>query len=269
MRDRIAALVVCLLVTASVHSAEVWREPTTGMEFVRMDKGCFVMGVASNAFAAYDMDLHERAKTEMPSHEVCLDAFWIGRFEVKQAEWNRLLKGAVEPFPTDERPMAGIGWREAVDFANRLTEASAGKYRFRLPSEAEWEYACRAGANPSDRPPSTDALDPKAWYSSSYQAPFSGVRIHSLQPVGRKAANAWGLHDMLGNVWEWTRDAYLADGYRKHPLYNPVIEGPGDRRVIRGGGLRTGARMVRCEGRAWLTMDDSMDTVGFRLVREE
>jgi len=256
-----------LLVASPLAAAETWREPATGMEFVSIPKGCFMMGVPDDAFRADDANVHQRAReTEMPEHEVCVDQFWLGRFEVRLSDWQKVMgKGRAGARP--DAPAAGITWEEANAFVRRLSTLAGTSGRFRLPTEAEWEYACRAGEKARTRIPYNDDLNDKAWYSSPYDADFSGVRIRELQPVGKKQANAFGLHDMLGNVWEWVQDSWRQDAYTQHTLYNPVVTGSPERYVIRGGSLHTDRRMTRCEVRGWLPAISDHATVGLRVVR--
>jgi formylglycine-generating enzyme required for sulfatase activity len=253
-------------VLVSGHAAETWREPNTGMEFVQIPKGCFQMGLPANAFADDETALFlQRIRTEMPQHEVCVDEFWLGRYEVRASEWQKIMGQRDSSNPANA-PVAGITWEEANAFARRLTELSGGSERLRLPTEAEWEYSCRAGSPAITRTLGRDVLNEKAWFSSPYLL-TGGERLKTIQPVGQKAVNAFGLYDMLGNVWEWVQDNYRSDAYAKHSLYNPVITGPEKIRVIRGGGLRTDRRMTRCETRGWMPAQETQDTIGLRLVR--
>lgn len=255
-----------LATTFAAHAAEVWREPHTGMEFIALPKACYQMGLPAGAFREADPVFQKRIRAEMPQHEACVDAFWIGRHEVRESDWRKLI-GERKSAGRDDAPVAGVSWVQANDFVQKLNEASAGAAHFRLPTEAEWEYACRAGAKATTQVPERNQLDAKAWYSSPYEA-FGGLRLPEVQPVGGKAPNAFGLHDMLGNVWEWTQDAWRADAYTQHALYNPVIKGTADKRAIRGGSLRSSRHMTRCEARAWMPEQDSDALVGLRLVRD-
>lgn len=261
-----------LLLTAAAAGAVAapsqWVEPTTGMAFVDIPGGCFPMGLAPDTFTGEDGNLNRRVRaSEAPVHEACVDRFWLGRFEVTRGEWAALMGGSDRA--SASLPVTGITRAQAQDFAKRLSANNRGDV-FRLPTEAEWEYACRSGASPVTRVPSYDTLDDRAWYSSPYveAGGHPGDRVRSVQPVGGKAANAWGLHDMLGNVWEWVADDYRADAYARHALHNPRVADAAARGTLRGGGLRSDRRFVRCEARSWLPADEAMDVVGFRLVRE-
>jgi formylglycine-generating enzyme required for sulfatase activity len=248
------------------NEATVWQEPTTGMTFVSIPKGCFKMG-AEKPQGPHPEIFWERvgytktaSEDERPVHEVCVSPFWLGKYEVRMSEWQRVMDG---PLPeTGGLPVSGITWEEAEEFVRRLTELSQGKYRFRLPTEAEWEYACRAG-NAKDIDPLSDGANGFAWYQFSTPAP---------QPVGQFRPNAFGIHDMLGNVWEWMADHYNANGYARHALFDPVIKQEAKagalQRVLRGGSFRTERVQVRCAMRGHYAPEMRLNSIGLRLVRE-
>ncbi|WP_420474495.1 formylglycine-generating enzyme family protein [Noviherbaspirillum sp. ST9] len=257
-------LILCAASAVQAAPAN-WQEPATGMAFVSVAKGCFQMGTEQhvplkpNVFwerIRHDAPLSE---DEGPRHEVCVDAFWMGKLEVRTGEWQKVMDG--EPPANPGLPVASVTLTQAREFAERLTKLSEGKERFRLPTEAEWEYACRAGAK-SEELAIGGELAGQAWY---------GVRgSYRPQPseTGKLAANAFGLHDMLGNVWEWTEDSYLPDGYARHALYNPKVSAATPQQVIRGGAFRTEPRQMRCAMRSHYDAAQHLDSIGFRLVRE-
>lgn len=253
-------------VRAAPNALPTWTEPTTGMVFAALPKGCFKMGSAKNIGAPADahwvrLDYNGNlAEDEMPQHEACVDAFWMARTEVSEADWHKVM-GGTPPADRGHRAKVRVTWLEARQFAQRLTEQSSGKQRFRLPTEAEWEYACRAG-NGNDQLLEPADLEGKAWYA---QAP---TRSYEAREVGTLRANAFGLHDMLGNVWEWTEDSYQADAYARHKLYNPRADLAGAPRVIRGGSFRTELAQTRCANRGRYEPTRTLDTIGVRLVRE-
>lgn len=267
MRRTSFALVLWIAAIPYVAAQETWREPSTGMTFVRIPKGCFQIGVPGAGFAEEDQGLQARVRsTEQPSHEVCLDEFWMARHEVTEGEWRAVMAGGPEK-SDPAHPAGAVTWQDTQDFARRLAQKGADGTRYRLPTEAEWEYACRAGDPPTTRIPGRDELNGKAWFSSYYDFPFSGTRYKTVQPVEKKAPNRLGLHDMLGNTWEWTQDNYVPDAYARHTLFNPVSRNASDLYVIRGGSIRSDRSMIRCEARAWLKATTRQDTIGFRLVR--
>lgn len=243
---------------------EVWKEPLTGMAFVKLPKGCYAMGNAKPvSYREYFRGLPPKGQDfkfedELPRHEACVDAFWLGQFEVRADEWHKVMGGT--PIRSDA-PAAGMNWNEANRFAALLSERSGGKVRFRLPTEAEWEYACRAGAK-EDIVAKRDELRGSAWYAVEPD----GIKSET-QPVGQLPANAFGLHDMLGNVWEWVQDSYQNNAYLSHGLYNPAVRVPAPDRVIRGASFRSQPLHVRCAKRSHYASGDSLNTIGLRLVR--
>jgi formylglycine-generating enzyme required for sulfatase activity len=163
------------------------------------------------------------------------DGFWIGTTPVTQALWKEVMGTDPSYFKGDGHPVEQISWNDCQEFLKGLSEKAPGGWR--LPTEAEWEYAFKAGGDGS-----VTVLDDYAWYWKNSQ--------NMTHPVGEKRANAWGLHDMLGNVWEWCEDRYKDSS----------------KRIIRGGSWRSHARYVRAASRRWIVPDDRLDFLGFRLV---
>ena len=223
-----------------------WQESKTGMRFVWIPAGCFDMGAVDGG--AY----------ELPVHKVCVKGFYLGVYEVTQAQY-RLVMGK-NPSNTlgDAFPVESVSWTVATQMAKGLSQKSGET--FRLPSEAEWEYACRAGGkhalycgegNPTEL----------GWFTKN-----SGQQSW---PVGQKKPNAWGLYDMSGNVWDWTQDCW-------HPSY---VGAPDDgsawtsgddcaNRVARGGSWGGVTSSLRADSRNWNLMDSYFTDTGFRLVRQ-
>ena len=204
------------------RAGEVWESPS-GMEFAWIPAGTFVMGSPEGEEGRFD---DER------QHEVRISrGFWMGRYEVTQGEWEGVMGRNPSSFKAcgARCPVENVSWEDAQFFIERLNGRESGRgYRYRLPTEAEWEYAARAGtvgARPGE-------LGDVAWWDGN-----SGVRTHV---VGRKRANGWGLHDMLGNVWEWTADWYGA--YPSGSVTDPAGPRAGSSRVSRGGSWATAAR---------------------------
>jgi eukaryotic-like serine/threonine-protein kinase len=213
-----------------------------GMEFVLVPAGKFMMG--SNA---YD--------SEKPIHEVTISAaFYMGKYQVTQGEWTAVMGNNPSRFKGDDRlPVERVSWDDCQEFITRLNARKDG-YAYRLPSEAEWEYACRAGTTGEY----AGELDEMAWYGED-----SGLKTH---PVGEKNANAWGLHDMHGNVWEWCQDRY-------HENYNGVPtdgraweQGSDNGRVVRGGSWYSRADICRAAVRGYYAPALRSNGYGFRLV---
>lgn len=240
-----------------------WQESLTGMVFVKLPKGCFQMGnrrpvAYLESYPGHPLTFGKfQFVDELPQHEVCVDAFWVGKYEVRADEWQRVMGGGA---PRADLPATGMSWHEAQRFAEKLGQLGGGKERFRLPSEAEWEYACRAGAR-QDVEASFGKLLSQAWYLSAYE------KEGEVQAVGQLQANAFGLHDTLGNVWEWVQDSYQRKAYQHHALFNPQVRVPSAERVIRGASYRSEPLQVRCAKRGSYAAKESLETIGLRLVR--
>lgn len=204
---------------------------------------------------------------EGEQHEVELSkGYWLGETPVTQALWVALMGDNPSHFAEGEkapqRPVEQVSWEDAVGFCARLSASLPGAGAFSLPTEAQWERACRGGKGarpPWSRPDSVEALEQVAWFRRN-----SG---DATQPVGRKDANPYGLFDMLGNVWEWCADAWK-DHYRGLPSVDPCRSG-GDRtrRVSRGGSYAVSARRCRAAFRGKLSPDGRWWYLGFRVAR--
>lgn len=185
-----------------------------GMEFVKIAPGEFMMG-CSNVQPASAGDSADCNDDEKPVHRVQITkAFEIGKFEVTQAQWQAVMGSNPSANKGDNRPVETVSKDEVHEFLNRLNARNDG-YKYRLPTEAEWEYAAKAGS----AEPIGAALDEVAWYAAN-----SGDETH---PVGQKKPNAWGLYDMLGNVREWVEDQYSPNYYANSPLADPTGPAPG------------------------------------------
>jgi formylglycine-generating enzyme required for sulfatase activity len=197
-------------------------------------------------------------------HTVTLTSgFWLAAHEVSQRQWFALTGSNPSRFQTDpELPVHNVTWEQADEFCRRLTvaERSAGRlppgFAYQLPTEAQWEYACRAGSTGA----SAGDLSELAWFDhNTGQRPIGG----SPMPVGTKAPNPWGIHDLHGNVREWCLDAYAP--YGSDAVTNPVGTGASNRRVIRGGGWRDGTYALRSANRAALAPGQALHDLGLRL----
>jgi serine/threonine protein kinase/formylglycine-generating enzyme required for sulfatase activity/lipoprotein NlpI len=226
-------------------AGQIWREPETGMEFVWIPGGEFMMGSNSG-----DAD-------EKPVHGVRITkGFWMGRYEVTQGEWRDVTGGNPSNFKKgDDYPVESVSWESVQGFIRKLNARSGRE--FRLPTEAEWEYACRAGTS-GERYGNIDDI---AWYDRN-----SGG---STQPVGRKAPNAFGLYDMLGNVWELVQDWYDEGYSAESPRDDPSGPSSGSRRVCRGGTSFGGEPGIRSAIRGHENPVYSTFSMGFRLARND
>ena len=201
-----------------------------GIDFVQIQPGEFMMGCSVG-----DIDCND---DERPIHHIQITKpFQIGKFEVTQAQWMAVMGSNPSTIKGDTHPVETISKDEAHEFINRLNAKNDG-FRYRLPTEAEWEYAARAGTNTAY----TGKLDEIAWYNGNSE--------DETHPVGQKKPNAWGLYDMEGNVKEWVEDLYSANYYASSPAVDPTgPQGGGGRGGRgrfggpRGFGLRRGGRL--------------------------
>jgi len=266
--SRIGRFFFCLFGGKCQHGkprhGEKWKVPGLGLEMVWIKPGTFTMG--SPMF-----ELGREA--DETQHEVVLtEGFWLGRHEVTQAQWKALMGGNPSRFMHlgGHHPVEKISWDQAVEFCAKLTEVerAAGRlpanFEYALPTEAQWEYACRAGTtsalNSGKELTAAEGtcpnLDEVAWYEGN-----SGGKTH---PLGRKRANAWGLCDMHGNLWEWCAD-WLGD-YGDEGLTDPAGPPRGEKRVLRGGGWRHQAWTCRSSKRYGCEPDQRLGSFGFRVA---
>lgn len=254
------------------HGLGLWREPTTGMEFVWLTGGCFKMGqdtaekqelISEIGEAKYQ----ELYSDEIPRHEVCLDGFWLGRREVTQRQWLTLL--ASNPFPPgqgNDYPAGNISWDLARQFIAAMNQKSPAS-NFRLPTEAEWEYAARGGTGTPLYTGKTITTD-QANYNGNYTYGKGAMGLYRAAPlpVGSLPANPFGLFDMAGNLWEWCADHYDPDYYATSPTNNPIGPKQGTQMVMRGGSWFTAPRTLRSANRRGINPADAVDDFGFRVV---
>ena len=160
----------------------------------------------------------DRWDNEGPVYGVTIsEGFWLGKYEVTQEEWEAVMGSNLSNYKGDDRPVENVSWEDVQKFITKLNEAE-GSAVYRLPTEAEWEYACRAGSTtPWSFGDDGGKLGEYSWYSNNNSS--------STRAVGRKKPNAWGLYDMHGNVWEWVQDWYGWD------YYNALNDSPSSSRV--------------------------------------
>jgi formylglycine-generating enzyme required for sulfatase activity len=240
------------------------------MEFVSVKGGCYQMGDSVG-----DGDPNER-----PVREVCVPDFFLGKFEVTNAQFKKFRpqhnsgKSQNASLDEDTQPVVNVSWEEAAAFSKWLSQQSGQKYR--LPTEAEWEFAARAGSNQSrywgNNPEEAckhanvaDMTAKKLWAKWTTFTCDDGYAVSA--PVGKFMPNSYGLYDMLGNVWEWCEDIYNSEAYTKLPKDNPVFGGSGEYRVMRGGGWSNGPLGIRNSHRVGLSPDFGHHALGFRLVK--
>lgn len=223
-----------------------------GMELVLIPTGSFVMGG--------DWEAEQADENELPRHEVALSKpFYIGRFQVTQAQWQAIMGSNPSQFVGRDLPVETVSHDDACRFIEELNRKEDTQV-YRLPTEAEWEYAARAGTQ------STYCFGSKirelasyGWYQRN-----SGAETH---PVGRLAPNDWGLYDMHGNVHEWCADWFDRHYYANSPSVDPAGPAKGIARTLRGGDWGSGDWYCRCAIRSLSSPDRRSPRVGFRIVK--
>lgn len=249
--------IACAWLTTCFYSVPCMGEQiknvnSIGMEFVNIPAGSFKMGA--------DCSL-ENCNGDEPLHKVTISKpFQLGKYEVTQGQWAAVMGNNPSSFKGRTYPVENVSWEEAQEFIKRLNKMEKTT-RYRLPTEAEWEYAARAGTNTAwsfgDDPKDMDRF---GWYSRNAE--------DSTHPVGRKEANAWGLHDMHGNVWEWVQDRYDKDYYANSPEIDPAGPEKGTFRINRGGSWIYNSDYARCAFRHPNRAGLKRSRVGFRLAAD-
>lgn len=263
----VLTLTLACLAAQSALATDTAVTNSVGMQFVRIEAGSFLMGASDGE--------REAGANERPRHRVTLSKpFYIGRYEVTQAQWETVmgsspymqsrsnpfygLPGMAERVRNPDNP-ATVSWNDAQDFLQRLNR-NEGHRRYRLPTEAEWEYAARAGtATAYSFGDDAGQLDRHAWHGADFAT-------GSMHPVGRKLPNPWGLYDVHGNVWEWVQDWYDAGYYARSPAADPAGPESGSGRVVRGGSWHATATDWRSAFRKVYEADYRGISIGFRVA---
>ena len=240
-----------------------YEETAFGMslQMVAVEGGTFMMGATvEQGDDAYG--------SEKQVHSVTLDGFYIGKYEVTQEQWEAVMDDATLSDIIkkhgwtsyglgDNYPVYDVSWTDAVSFCEKLSQKTGKTYR--LPTEAEWEYAARGGQQADGMEyAGSNLIDDVAWHINN-----SNGEAH---PVGKKQSNALGLYDMSGNVFEWCQDWY--GEYSSSPAVNPQGASGGSYRVSRGGGWYSSASYCRVSSRNSYTSDHRGNNIGFRVVCE-
>ena len=237
-----------------------YLETVNGHTFrmIFVEGGAFDMGSADDDPEAYD--------SEKPRHRVTVPDFYMGEYPVTQALWKAVMDNNPSYFEGDDHPVEQVSWDNAQDFIRRLNKATAATrpadHWYRLPSEAEWEYAARGGKYHADgfKYAGSDRLKDVGWYEENNKT--------ETKPVGQKSSNQLGLYDLNGNVWEWCEDDWH-DNYKGAPTDGSAwIDQPlrGAFRVTRGGSWIRTARYCRVAGRVIAAPINRVYSLGFRLV---
>ena len=278
----VAAVACLVLVNQRARSDDAKDEPkpgsiitnSIGMKLAYIPAGEFLMGSACSERGHHDDERQHTVRIDRP--------FRLGLYEVTQGEWAAVMqtmpwegkdsRDNVSLVEVGNRyPATNVGWEDATEFCRKLTdrERVAGRLQagesHRLPTEAEWEYACRAGTTTRYHFGNDEAsLSKYAWFAESLPVVHKRIRLHE---VGKKRANAWGLFDMHGNVAEWCTDWYGEDYYQDSQVLSPQGPLEGLKRVARGGNWRVSPWPCRSAFRAAYNPSHRRDDLGFRVVR--
>ena len=223
-------------------------DPVSSMEFVLVKGGCYQMG-----------DKFDQ-KNKAPLHQVCVKDFYLGKYEVTQRLWEKVMGTNPSSYKKcgPDCPVDGISWNNVQAFIKKLNTRSEKQYR--LPTEAEWEYAARSGGKDETWAGTSDekSLGEYAWYFKN-----SGLTTHK---VGLKKPNGLGLYDMSGNVGEWCQDWYKVSYYENSPKDDPQGPDDGEMRFMRGGSWHDGDISVRPVRRFWYAPISNSSVFGVRLI---
>ena len=269
----LSGLLLLLCISLPTQAEPVVQDSSTGLNFVTIPAGQFVMGTTDLNEAIADLPEPKAAmiEDETPAHKVVFEKpFLLSQTEVTQQVWLNVMHS--KPGPQrhwqvknwQQLPVVSVSWTAASHFIDKLNQQSADIH-YRLPTEAEWEYAARAG-NSSLRPFSKLEMDEYAWYLHSSN--------DEIQAVALLKANAWGLHDMYGNAWEWVADwyspgTYASRAYAKPAIINPGGPKQGTKKVRRGGSYHCPPHLIRSAYRAADNPEKAYSVLGFRLIAEK
>jgi len=222
------------------------------MELILIRSGSFRMGG--------DKKLEQAEDHETPRRAVKISkAFFLGKYEVTQAQWSEMMNNNPSEFKDDKRPVERVSWNDVQAFVQKLnTKEETNKYR--LPTESEWEYAARAGSESSyNFGSNANKLSQYAWYRKN-----SAGETH---PVGQLKPNSWGLFDMHGNVHEWCQDWFDRKYYSQSPSNDPLGPSSGMAKVLRGGDWGSEDWYCRCASRSLSSPERRSNRLGFRLIK--
>ena len=234
---------------------------------VSVQGGSFTMGATTEQGS-------EAYGTEKPVHQVTLSSFSIGQTEVTQELWLAVMGSNPSYFQASsdpdygtnlQRPVEQVSWNACQEFITKLNELT-GK-TFRLPTEAEWEYAARGGNKSQGyKYAGSYVLDKVGWYWGNIPSQMEGTQGYGTQTVATKSPNELGIYDMSGNVWEWCHDWYSDDYYSESPSLNPQGAESGNARSLRGGSWHKPAKECRVSCRGDWRPTEGNNTCGFRLA---
>ncbi len=257
---------LAVLLSTQAHARES-VENFMGMRFVSIPAGEFVMGTEDLADALMEMPEPEPGglAEESPAHPVVMSKpFYFAETEVTQAQWLKVMENKPGPAELWRRedwqslPVVAVSWFMAQRFVEEINKMD-NHHRYRLPTEAEWEYVAKAGVNKL-RPVALNELEAHAWFINN-----SGDTVHA---VATRAPNRFGVYDMLGNVWEWVDDWYAADTYTREKRIDPTGPVKGRSKVRRGGSYHCPLHLTRPGYRSANAPDTHYEVLGFRVVLE-
>jgi len=262
---------ILILLVAAVLAFEA-AYPQVQNPMIRIQGGTFLMGSPENEVGRNQTD-------EGPQHQVTVSTFYLAKYPVTQAEYEAIMGTNPSQTRGPNNPVDRVSWLMAVEYCNRrsIAEGLTPVYTinganvtwnreangYRLPTEAEWEFACRAGTTTPFY--TGDNMDAAGWNRDNSVTVVDGFRSRSTFPVGQKLPNAWGLYDMHGNVLEWCWD-WMAN-YTAEPKVDPIGPATGTRRIYRGGCFDFPASSCRSAYRFGNRPSFSMFYTGFRVAR--
>jgi len=260
-------LIVLLFILHGPLRAEGFTSPF-GQTFVRISAGEFVMGTQHFELLAKEVTPERLAnlKKELPPHKVIISQdFYLATTEITQGLWLQIMgykTGKKKRWQREDwaqLPVSRVDWDSAHDFIEQVNEMD-DQYHYRLPTEAEWEYAARAGTT-GLRPFDLAEMEKYAWVRNN-----SGDKP---MPVATLEPNAWGLYDMVGNVWEWVEDSFDREYYHVSAVLDPKGPKPARRKVMRGGSYHCTPERARAGIRGSVVRDRSLSVLGFRLAADK
>lgn len=271
---------------AVAENADTWTDPATGMTFIRVPGGCYMMGQTKDGTKQLLAMMNEEQYrkdyfSELPRHKACVDEFWLAAFEVTNKQY-RLFDQSHDSghmVNQDEQPVANVSRADAEEFAKWLT-AEVPRKAFRLPTEAEWEYAARAGTETVryfGDDPNTACEYENVADASFKELDMKTGPLHQCDdghqaaaPVGSLKPNPWGFYDMLGNVSEWCEDSFGDYFHVMDQEKNPInVKGYGSNRAVRGGSWSSGPAKARSAFHMGFNPSKGDADIGFRLIMVE
>lgn len=268
---KVQGILTCFFLSGFILLFSIFSLYSSSVELTQVPQGMILVEGGT-----FQMGEGRVMSDEEPVHNVTVSAFYIGKFEVTQKEWNAIMLRNPSLYKGDNLPVETVNWYDVVEYCNKksLKEGLKPCYigegnnitcdfradGYRLPTEAEWEYACRGGAK-SHNYRYSGSNDPVevAWFEVNAE--------DKTHPVGQKKANELGIYDMSGNAWEWCWDWYDKNYYQTGPVENPAGPTAGDIRIYRGGGAGSNFTWVRCTGRYSYNPLFKHWFVGFRVVK--